>query len=122
MTILHSITAVGIQLTCHALRQTAARQVNDEHGLMRFEFIEAVVRLAISKYGKGIATLDVSEAVRKLIELNIIPRVKPQVGRVVGLHRKYCCLLGCFRLRSTSSPEQTAGVWDGGARYHAPSR
>lgn len=26
--------------------------VNDEHALMRFEFVEAVVRLAVAKYGK----------------------------------------------------------------------
>ena len=26
--------------------------VNDEHALMRFEFLEAVVRLAVAKYGK----------------------------------------------------------------------
>ena len=26
--------------------------VNDEHALMRFEFVEAVVRLAAAKYGK----------------------------------------------------------------------
>lgn len=54
-------------------------QVNDEHGLMRFEFVEAVIRLAIAKYGKGHTTYDVTEAVRKLLEFNIIPRVKPQV-------------------------------------------
>ena len=47
---------------------------------MRFEFLEAVVRLAIAKYGKGIATLDVSEAVQNLLDLNIVPRVKPQVS------------------------------------------
>ena len=26
--------------------------VNDEHALMRFEFLEAIVRLAVAKYGK----------------------------------------------------------------------
>lgn len=26
--------------------------VNDEHALMRFEFLEAIVRIAIAKYGK----------------------------------------------------------------------
>lgn len=26
--------------------------VNDEHALLRFEFLEAVVRLAVAKYGK----------------------------------------------------------------------
>ena len=26
--------------------------VNDEHALMRFEFVEAVVRLAVAKFGK----------------------------------------------------------------------
>lgn len=33
-------------------KKDAANAVNDEHALMRFEFLEAIVRLAIAKYGK----------------------------------------------------------------------
>jgi hypothetical protein len=31
--------------------------VNDEHALMRFEFLEAIVRLAVAKYGKVLLQL-----------------------------------------------------------------
>lgn len=31
--------------------------VNDEHALMRFEFVEAIVRLAVAKYGKVCASI-----------------------------------------------------------------
>ena len=33
-------------------KKDASVAVNDEHALMRFEFLEAVVRLAAAKYGK----------------------------------------------------------------------
>ena len=52
-------------------------QVNDEHALMRFEFLEAIVRAGILKYGKGVHTVDVSEAVTKVFEDNILPSLTP---------------------------------------------
>eukprot|EP00878_Enallax_costatus_P045018 GHUV01053851.1.p1 GENE.GHUV01053851.1~~GHUV01053851.1.p1 ORF type:complete len:472 (+),score=157.43 GHUV01053851.1:213-1628(+) len=51
--------------------------VNDEHALMRFEFMEAVVRLALAKYGKGQATDDLGIAVELLFERNLLPRLPP---------------------------------------------
>ena len=33
-------------------KRAPAALVNDEHALMRFEFLETVVRLAVAKYGK----------------------------------------------------------------------
>eukprot|EP00854_Cymbomonas_tetramitiformis_P003790 gene3790-4742_t len=58
-------------------------QVNDEHALMRFEFMEMVMRIAILKYGKGQATNDLSEAIEMLIQQNILPHLPPiaQVNR-----------------------------------------
>lgn len=41
-------------------------QVNDEHALMRFEFLEALVRAAIAKYGRGLATDNIAQAVNML--------------------------------------------------------
>eukprot|EP00798_Chlamydomonas_sp_ICE-L_P023776 gene23776-9335_t len=38
---------------------------------MRYEFLEALVRLAIAKYGRGQATEDVAEAVKMILEKNI---------------------------------------------------
>jgi hypothetical protein len=44
---------------------------------MRFEFIEAIVRAAILKYGKGVFTVDVGEAVTKIFVDNILPCLTP---------------------------------------------
>lgn len=50
--------------------------------MMRYEFLEALVRSALAKYGKGQATDDVAEAVRMLMEKNIIPNL-PAGGALV---------------------------------------
>eukprot|EP00879_Flechtneria_rotunda_P024201 GHRR01025649.1.p1 GENE.GHRR01025649.1~~GHRR01025649.1.p1 ORF type:complete len:986 (+),score=357.96 GHRR01025649.1:892-3849(+) len=52
--------------------------VNDEHAMMRFEFMEAIVRLALAKYGKGQATDDLGRAVELLFERNLLPRMNPK--------------------------------------------
>eukprot|EP00891_Asterochloris_glomerata_P005689 jgi/Astpho2/5689/fgenesh1_pg.00079_%23_100_t len=49
--------------------------INDEHALMRFEFIEAVSRLAIAKYGKAQETDDIVEAMSLLIQRNMLPNL-----------------------------------------------
>jgi len=35
----------------------AREPMNDEHALMRHEFMEALIRIAVAKYGKGQVTL-----------------------------------------------------------------
>ncbi|DBA90981.1 TPA: hypothetical protein ACH3X2_004190 [Trebouxia sp. C0005] len=50
--------------------------VNDEHALMRFEFLEAIVRLAVAKYGKAQQTESVATAVQMLCEQNLMPGVR----------------------------------------------
>ena len=50
-------------------------QVNIETGMMRYEFLESIVRAGIAKYGKGIATEDVAEAVRMILSNNIAPNL-----------------------------------------------
>jgi hypothetical protein len=52
-------------------------QVNDEHALMRFEFLEAIIRCSAAKYGKGIATMDLAEAVEMLFMKNVLPSLTP---------------------------------------------
>jgi len=47
--------------------------VNIENAMMRYEFLESIVRAGIAKYGRGVATDDVAEAVRK----NILPNLTP---------------------------------------------
>ncbi|KAK9825957.1 hypothetical protein WJX74_001162 [Apatococcus lobatus] len=73
-------------------KRAPAALVNDEHALMRFEFLEAVVRLAVAKYGKGQATESVAEAVKMLMDKNITPnlqqdaQVDPNVFRNTRLY------------------------------------
>eukprot|EP00873_Tetraselmis_striata_P034657 jgi/Tetstr1/454921/TSEL_041784.t1 len=58
-------------------KKAPENKVNDDHALMRFEFMEAVVRAAAAKYGKGIATVDLAEAVEMLFLKNILPALTP---------------------------------------------
>ncbi len=47
-------------------KKSAEAQVNNENGLMRYEFLELICRAGIAKYGKGQATDDVATAVGPL--------------------------------------------------------
>jgi hypothetical protein len=49
--------------------------VNDEHALMRFEFMEAITRIGIAKFGKGTTTTDPAEAIELLFTKHIIPNL-----------------------------------------------
>ncbi len=44
---------------------------------MRYEFLEAIVRAAISKYGKGVETDDLVDAVNLLVERNLLAIQQP---------------------------------------------
>ncbi|KAK3240538.1 hypothetical protein CYMTET_49627 [Cymbomonas tetramitiformis] len=63
-------------------------EVNDEHALMRFEFLEVLIRIAISKYGKGQETEDPMGALEILIEKNILPNVPKIAQTNTDDHRK----------------------------------
>lgn len=51
--------------------------VGSENNLFRWEFLEALVRIAISKYGKGIATSSPSEALDMLLKQHLESKVAP---------------------------------------------
>ena len=57
------------------------KEVNDDHALMRYEFVEVLIRLSCSKYGKGYAPegeeepLTLSGALRQLFTKNILPNL-----------------------------------------------
>jgi hypothetical protein len=51
--------------------------VNLENAMMRYEFLESIVRCAIAKYGRGQGTEDVADAVRMLVEKNIACMLPP---------------------------------------------
>jgi hypothetical protein len=67
--------------------------VGSDNALFRVEFMEALTRIAIAKYGKGAATSSPAEAVEMLITQNILERVSP-LARVelnsFRTHRLYC--------------------------------
>lgn len=56
-------------------KKSAEAQLSNEHQMMRHEFIEALIRLALNKYGKGQATTDIAESVEMLFNENVVPRV-----------------------------------------------
>lgn len=58
-------------------KKSAEAAVNMENAMMRYEVIEAICRIGLGKYGKGIETLDVAGAIRMLLERNIVPRLSP---------------------------------------------
>ena len=57
------------------------KEVNDDHALMRYEFVEVLTRLAVAKYGKGWipegaeAPLTLSGAMKQLFTQNILPNM-----------------------------------------------
>lgn len=57
------------------------REVNDDHALMRYEFIEVMARLAVAKYGKGWAPegttepLTLAGALAHLFKTNVLPNL-----------------------------------------------
>jgi hypothetical protein len=68
------------------------KEVNDEHAMMRFEFIEVMVRIATAKYGKGWApeggkALSLPGALQHLFQTNVLPRY--------GLARIARHVIGC---------------------------
>jgi len=48
---------------------------NDDNSLMRFEFIEVIVRISLARFGKGVETNDASEAVDLLCNRLIQPNL-----------------------------------------------
>ena len=58
-------------------KQQLANQVNADRALLRSEFIQAIVRLAIAKYIKERRLRDVSDAVEALFKEYILPNLSP---------------------------------------------
>jgi hypothetical protein len=59
-------------------KQSKTNKVNDDRALMRFEFLECVVRIAIAKYLKSGQTNDVSDALVLLCEQNLQENLGPE--------------------------------------------
>lgn len=51
--------------------------VGSENNLFRWEFLEALVRIAIAKFGKGIATSSPPEAIDMLLKQHLESKVAP---------------------------------------------
>ena len=59
-------------------KQSKTNKANDDRALMRFEFLDCVVRIAIAKYLKSGITNDVSDALQMLCEENIEKNLGPE--------------------------------------------
>ena len=59
-------------------KQSKTNKANDDRALMRFEFLDCVVRIAIAKYLKSGVTNDVSDALKMLCEQNIKANLGPE--------------------------------------------
>eukprot|EP00946_MAST-07B_sp_MAST-7B-sp1_P005304 g5304.t1 len=59
-------------------KQSKTNKANDDRALMRFEFLDCVVRIAIAKYLKSGVTNDVSDALKMLCEQNIQANLGPE--------------------------------------------
>ncbi len=55
--------------------QQSLNVLNADHGLMRFEFLQALTRVSIAKYVRPGLLADVSSALEKLIHHDVAPRV-----------------------------------------------
>jgi hypothetical protein len=74
-------------------KKSPEAQVNLENAMMRYEFIEAIVRAALAKYGKGQATDDIAVAVRMILENNIVANLPAPAAIVTNdfrTGRLYC--------------------------------
>eukprot|EP00239_Pterosperma_sp_CCMP1384_P006610 CAMPEP_0197846288 /NCGR_PEP_ID=MMETSP1438-20131217/3054_1 /TAXON_ID=1461541 /ORGANISM="Pterosperma sp., Strain CCMP1384" /LENGTH=604 /DNA_ID=CAMNT_0043457875 /DNA_START=30 /DNA_END=1845 /DNA_ORIENTATION=- len=56
-------------------------KINEDHGLLKFEFMEVIMRMAVMKHGKDQATTDVIEAIDMLFDQQISPNI-PQIALV----------------------------------------
>ena len=60
-------------------------KVATEHSMLRHEFLEAVIRLGVNKYGKGQQTTEVVEAVETILENNLLALV-PEAAKLEANH------------------------------------
>lgn len=58
------------------------KEVNNDNALMRYEFLEVLVRIAVAKYGKGFAPegepLTLAGSLKHLFKTNILPNMAPE--------------------------------------------
>ncbi|KAG1678758.1 hypothetical protein FOA52_012798 [Chlamydomonas sp. UWO 241] len=69
-------------------KKSAEAAVNLENAMMRYEFLEALCRAGLAKYGKGVATDDVALAVRMLLEENVVPNLPASAACVPNEFRE----------------------------------
>lgn len=69
----------GVQAANHeeGVQTQAESDANDDDALVRFEFLEVLVRIAFLKYIAGREMTDASDAVARLLEEIVLPRAPP---------------------------------------------
>ena len=70
-------------------KSSKVNKANDDRALMRFEFLEVVIRIAVQKYLRSGDTDDVSDAVRMLCDKNIRPNLDDEAIHDSNQFRKH---------------------------------
>ena len=75
-----------------SLEQKALNRANLDGAMMRFEFLQVIVRIAISKYVRDknspVHKGDVSEAVYELLSVDLAPNLPPECTRLADVFRR----------------------------------
>ena len=58
-------------------KNSAEAKVATEHSMLKHEFMEALIRISVNKYGRGQPTTDIALALEMLLEENILPNLPP---------------------------------------------
>jgi len=84
--------AANVEEKANTVEQRELNRANDDCSLMRFEFMQCLVRLAIAKYvrDKDAANRipDVSDAVREIMNVDVIPNLPTEANRDVNIFRR----------------------------------
>lgn len=67
--------------------ESAMGEANDDNALMRFEFLEALTRVAMLKYGKDQGLNDISDSVQMMMSECFAPSlISPSMPRELAIH------------------------------------
>ena len=84
--------AANIEVKGNTIEQRELNQKNDDQALMRFEFLQIIVRIAINKYVRDKEAkyhkADVSDAVHALLNNDLLPNLPPEATRDPDLFRR----------------------------------
>jgi hypothetical protein len=104
--------------------QKAVNQANADTALMRFEFLQALTRVAVAKFVKSKEIPDVSEAVDELLTNWVATRVTPEALCDTDVFRQRLYTRGCSDVlkKHTPSLKMVFDYYAAGTEEHAISQ